>query len=139
MVPLSAVFEAISARELPVEIAKETPIIKAVDSNVKEVRTIRVLYTQCECTNCRQKVQRERVGKVPLSMEYGRSLPGVAALKYSKLLDVVTAKLPKVAWHDKPRLGIDAMQSWALNTGPECIVYKRSGADVPEVKAIDPH
>jgi pimeloyl-ACP methyl ester carboxylesterase len=49
--------------------------------------------------------------------------------------EAFSAKLPDVAWHDKPSYGIVATQDKALNPDLERWMYKRSGAKVTEVQA----
>lgn len=45
-----------------------------------------------------------------------------------------TAKLPEVAWHDKPSYGIVATEDMTLNPDLERSMYQRSGAKVTEIK-----
>jgi pimeloyl-ACP methyl ester carboxylesterase len=46
-----------------------------------------------------------------------------------------TTKLPRVAWRDKPSFGIVATQDKTLSPDMERFMYKRSGADIVEIKA----
>lgn len=72
--------------------------------------------------------------------DFGADLPAdqtefMALSQAPVSLDAFTAKLPDVAWHDKPSYGIVATDDKTLNPDLERFMYKRSGAVVTEVKA----
>ena len=77
---------------------------------------------------------------VKFPADFGADLPSdltefMAVSQMPVSLDAFTAKLPKVAWHDKPSYGIVATEDMTLNPDLQRFMYKRSGAEVTEVKA----